>query len=187
MMVRFTLPVAVLAAGPAIAAGDYPFFSLYNTDLIVLMAFVCFLGILVYFKVPGRVSDLLDGRAVGIQSELDEAKRLREEALALHASFERRQAEVKDDAARIVEKAKADAQLAADQAKAEIEASIARRLKAASDQIASAEANALREVRDRAISVAIAAAGDVLAKQMDTERSDALVQKAIGEVQARLH
>jgi F-type H+-transporting ATPase subunit b len=187
MMLRFTLP-AVLAAGPAFAAAEgKPFFSLYNTDLIVLMAFVIFVGILVYFKVPGKVSDLLDGRAVGIQSELDEARRLREEALALHASFERRQAEVKNDAARIVEKAKADAQLAADQAKAEIEASITRRLKAAGDQLASAEASALRDVRDRAIAVAIGAAGDVLIKQMDAERNDALVQQAIADVQARLH
>jgi F-type H+-transporting ATPase subunit b len=187
MMLRLIALAPVLVAGPAFAAGDYPFFSLYNTDLIVLMAFLCFLGILVYFKVPAKVSDLLDSRSVGIQSELDEARRLREDALALHASFERRQAEVKDDAARIVEKAKADAQLAADQAKAEIEASITRRLKAAGDQIASAEASALREVRDRAVSVAVAAAGDVLAKQMDAERNDALVQKAIGEVQTRLH
>jgi F-type H+-transporting ATPase subunit b len=104
MMLRLIALASVLAAGPAFAAGDYPFFSLYNTDLIVLMAFLCFLGILVYFKVPAKVSDLLDSRSVGIQSELDEARRLREEALALHASFERRQAEVKDDAARIVEK-----------------------------------------------------------------------------------
>lgn len=187
MMVRLTLLV-LLSASPAFAAVEgKPFFSLANTDLIVLMAFVIFVGILVYFKVPDRVTGMLDSRAVGIQSELDEARRLREEALALHASFERRQATVKEDAARIVERAKADAQLAADQIKADIEASITRRLKAAEDQIASAEASAIREVRNRAVSVAIAAAGDVLAKQMDGARQDALIQTAISEAEARLH
>ena len=179
---------ALLLATPAVAAVEgKPFFSLSNTDLIVLMAFVIFVGILVYFKVPAKVTGLLDSRAQDIRSELDEARRLREEALALHASLERKHAGVKDETARIVEKAKADAQMAADQIKADIEASIARRLKAAEDQIASAEATAVRDVRNRAVAVAIGAAGDILAKQMNAERSDALVQSAIGEVEARLH
>ncbi|ATX65770.1 F0F1 ATP synthase subunit B family protein [Roseinatronobacter bogoriensis] len=187
MMLRLSA-LAMIAASPAWAApAGKPFFSLYNTDLIVLMAFIIFIGILVYFKVPEKVSGLLDSRAVGIQSELDEARRLREEALALHASFERRHAEVKDDAARIVEKAKADAQLAAKQAKDEIEASIARRLKGAEEQIASAEAAAIRDVRNKAVAIAIAAAGDMMAKQMDADGNDALVQKAIASAQEHLH
>ncbi len=186
-MLRLTA-IALVFASPAFAAAEgKPFFSLYNTDLIVLMAFIIFVGILIYFKVHEKVAGLLDNRAVSIEAELDEARRLREEALALHASFERKQAEVKDDAARIVEKARMDAQLVAEQTKAEIEASIIRRLKAAEDQIASAEANALREVRDRAVSVAIAAAGDVLAKQMTASRRDELVQVGIKAAQDRLH
>jgi F-type H+-transporting ATPase subunit b len=175
-------------AAPAFAAAEgKPFFSLYNTDLIVLLGFAGFVGILIYFKVPDRVLGLLDQRAEGIEAELAEARRLREEALELHASFERKQAEVKDQAARIVEKAKADAEAAAQATKAEIEASIARRLKAAEDQIASAEAAAIRDVRDRATAIAIAAAGDVIAKQMDAARADALIDDAIREAGQRLH
>ncbi|TQM93744.1 ATP F0F1 synthase subunit B [Roseinatronobacter monicus] len=187
MMLRLSILAATIASPALAAPAGKPFFSLYNTDLIVLMAFVIFVGILIYFKVPAKVTGLLDSRAVGIQSELDEARRLREEALALHASFERRHAEVKGDAARIVEKAKADAQMAAEQAKADIEASIIRRLRGAEDQIASAEAAAIRDVRNKAVAVAIAAAGDVLAKQMDAERSDALFQKAVSAAQEHLH
>lgn len=179
---------SVLIVSPAVAAVEgKPFFSLYNTDLIVLMAFIIFVGILIYFKVPAKVTTLLDARAVSIQAELNEARRLREEALELNASFERKQAEVKTEAARIVEKAKADAQFAADQSKIEIEASITRRLKAAEDQIASAEANAVREVRNAAVSVAIAAAGDVLKKQMDAAKADALVADAVKVASERLH
>lgn len=186
-MRSLTLMMAILATPAMAAPAGKPFFSLYNTDLVVLMAFIIFVGILVYFKVPPKIAGLLDARAVSIKAELDEARRLREEALALHASFERKQTEVKAEAEAIVEKAKVDAQYAAEQAKAEIEASIARRLKAAEDQIASAEAGAIRDVRNAAVSVAIAAAGDVMAKQMDTERSDALIKKAIATAQDRLH
>lgn len=185
-MLRMSV-IAMLIASPALAAGDYPFFSLRNTDIVVLIGFVLFVGVLVYFKVPGLITGFLDKRAETISAELEEARKLREEALELHASFEAKQASVKDQAARMVEKAQADAKLVAEQTKAEIEASIARRLKAAQDQIASAEAAALREVRDRAVAVATAAAADVIAKQMDGARSDALIQDAIATVKDRLH
>lgn len=187
MMLRIAV-MAMMLASPAVAAVEgKPFFSLYNTDLIVLAAFLIFCGVLVYAKVPGKLGAFLDQRSETIKAELEEARRLREEALELHASFERKQAEVKEQAARIVEKAKADAQVAAEQTKSEIEASIARRLKAAEDQIASAEASAIRQVRDRASAVAIAAAGTVIAKNMDEARSDALIADAIKAVNDRLH
>ncbi|NBB98826.1 MAG: ATP F0F1 synthase subunit B [Alphaproteobacteria bacterium] len=187
MMLRIAIAAMVLASPARAAVEGKPFFSLYNTDLIVLAAFIIFIGVLVYAKVPGKLSDFLDSRAETIKAELDEARRLREEALELHASFERKQAEVKEEAARIVEKAKADAELAAAQTKADIEASIERRLRAAEDQIASAEAAAVRQVRDQATSVAIAAAGSVIAKNMDDARGDKLVGDAIKAAGENLH
>lgn len=185
-MVRLTAAL-MLIASPALAAPGKPFFSLANTDLIVLIAFVIFIGILVYFKVPAKITGFLDSRGEGIAEELAEARRLREEALELHASFERKQAEVQDQAQRIVAKAKEDAEIVAAQTKAEIEASIARRVKAAQDQIASAEASAIKDVRNQAVAIAIAAAGDVLTKKLDADQSDALIQKAIATAQERLH
>ena len=182
-----TAVFAGVAAAPAMAAGDYPFFSLANTDLVVLMAFVIFIGVLVYFKVPEMVTGLLDKRADGIREELEKARELREEALALRASFERRQVEVKEQAERIVSKAREDAQIAADAAKAEIEATIARRLKAAEDQIASAEAAAVRSVRNKAARIAIQAAGDVIAAEMTAQKRSALIGDAIKTVEARLN
>lgn len=187
MMGRILVALIMLSTPAFAAVEGKPFFSLYNTDLVVLAAFTIFVGILVYAKVPGKIAGFLDARGEAVQSELAEARRLREEALELYASFERKQTEVKEQAARIVEKAKADATLAAEQTKAEIEASIARRLRAAEDQIASAEAAALRDVRERATTIAIAAAGTLIAKQMDDARADALVAKAIATAQARLH
>lgn len=185
-MKRLAVIFALLAT-PAMAAGDYPFFSLRNTDLIVLIAFVIFVGILVYYKVPQMVTGLLDKRADTIRGELDEARRLRDEAVALLAAFERKQAEVKDQSDRIVARAREDATIAADQAKQEMKASIQRRIKAAEDQIASAEAAALRSVRDKAARVAVAAAGDVIAKSLSDAEADALIRDAINTVEQRLH
>ena len=92
-----------LSATPALAASG-PFFSLRNTDFIVTIAFLVFVGILVYFKVPQIVDGLLDKRAEGIRADLEEAKRLREEAQEIYATYERRQREVKGQAEEIVAK-----------------------------------------------------------------------------------
>ena len=179
--------ILTLAATPAIAASDKPFFSLANTDFIVTLGFLTFIGILVYFKVPSLVGGMLDKRAEGIQSELDEARALREEAQSLLASFERKQKEVKDQAERIVVKAREDAEMAAEQAKEELERSITRRLQAAEEQIASAEATAVKEVRDQAIAVAVGAAQDVIAKQMTAAQGNKLIDEAIAQVGEKLH
>lgn len=184
-MIRLAIPMA-LAASPALAAGDV-FFSLRNTDFVVLVAFLVFVGILLYFKVPAKIGSLLDARAAQIRADLEEARALREEAKGILALYERKQREVQEQADRIVATAKDEAMAAATQAKADLKASIARRLAAAEDQIASAEAAAVREVRERAIAVAVAAAGDVLAKQRTAETAAQSIDAAIAQVDAKLH
>jgi len=177
---------ALTAASPAFAASG-PFFSLHNTNFIVLLAFILFIAVLFYFKVPGMIGGMLDKRSEGIKSDLDEARALREEAQAVLASYERKQQEVQDQAGRIVAQAKEEAGIFAEQAKADLEKSIERRLLSAKDQIASAEASAVRDVRDAAISIAIGAANDVIAKQMTAAAGNKLIDAAINEVEAKLH
>lgn len=186
MRIAIATLVALTAASPALAASG-PFFSLTNTNFVVLIAFLLFVGLLLFLKVPSLLGGLLDKRAEGIQSELDEARALREEAQTLLASYERKQKEVQDQADRIVTHAKEEAKVAAEQAKEDLKASIARRLAAAEDQIASAEAGALKEVRDSAVSIAIGAAKDVIAKQMTAAEANKLIDSAIADVDAKLH
>ena len=178
--------IALTAATPAFAASG-PFFSLKNTDFIVLLAFILFILVLFYFKVPSLLGGMLDKRAEGIQSELDEARALREEAQTILASYERKQKEVQEQADRIVAQAKEEALAAAEQAKVDLQASIARRLTAVEDQIASAQASAVKEVRDQAITVAVAAADEVIAKGMTATDGNKLIDAAIAEVDAKLH
>jgi F-type H+-transporting ATPase subunit b len=178
--------IAAFAAGPAAAASG-PFFSLGNSNFVVLIAFICFVAVLVYAKVPGMLAGMLDKRAVTIRAELDAARTLRDEAKSVLASYERKNREVREQADRIVATAREDAVAAAEAAKADLKRSIARRIAAAEEQIATAEAAAVRAVRERAIAVAVAAAGDVLAKQMTAEDGASLVDASIAEVGAKLN
>lgn len=177
---------AALLATPALAATG-PFLSLHNTNLIVLIAFILFVAILLIAKVPSKLGGLLDARAALIKAELADARALREEAQQILASYERKSTEMLEQSERIVVAAKEEAQAAAAQAKEDLKVSIARRLAAAEERIASAEAGAVREVRERAVDVAIAAAAEVLAKQTTEESAAASIDAAIEQVAAKLH
>ena len=185
-MKKLIATLIILSASPAFAAGD-AFFSLRNSNFVVSLAFILFIGILIKAGVPGKLTGMLDARANQIKAELAEAKALREEARALLASYEKKQKEVQEQSERIIASAKEEAQAAAAQAKEDLKVSIARRLAAAEDQIASAEASALRQVRERAVAVAVAAAGDVLAKQSTAESAAASIDAAIAQVEAKFH
>ncbi|MAN56272.1 MAG: F0F1 ATP synthase subunit B [Paracoccus sp. (in: a-proteobacteria)] len=181
--------IAVFAAGAAGPAAAAPgsFFSLGNTDFIVTIAFLIFVGILIYYKVPTIIGDLLDKRAGGIRRDLDEAKRLREEAQEIYASYERRQREVSGQADQIIANAKREAEAQAAKAKEDLKISIERRLKAAEEQIASAESDAVRAVRDRAVRTAVAAASELLAQQVAAGQRSAGIDDAIEDVARRLN
>ena len=177
---------ATLITSPALAASG-PFISLYNTNFVVLIAFLVFVGILVWKNVPGLLARVLDDRAQMIRNDLDEARLLREEAKALLATYEARQKEVQEQSLRIIAAARDEALAAAAQAKQDLHASIGRRMAAAEDQIESAVKSAERAVRDQAITVSIAVAGQVLAKQMTAEGATASIDAAIAQVAAKLH
>ena len=162
-----------------------PFY--YDSNVVVLISLVLFFGILYRFGVHTLVFGALDARAERIKNELDEARRLREEAHATFAEFERKQREVEAQAEEIVEHAKAEAQAAADRAKADLAVSIERRLKAADDQITLAEETAVKEVKDKAVAIAIAAAAEVLSSKLGGDTAKGLVDTAIKDVGARLH
>lgn len=185
-MNKLILIAATLMASPALAASG-PFFSLRNTNFIVLLAFILFVGILLAMKVPAKIGAMLDARAAAIKAELEEARALREEAKAILASYERKQKEMMEQSERIVAAAKDEALAAAAQAKEDLKVSIARRLAAAEERIASAEAAAVREVRETAVDVAVAAAADVLAQQMTAQAASATIDAAITEVGTKLH
>jgi F-type H+-transporting ATPase subunit b len=185
-MHKLLMPALLLAASPALAASG-PFFSLHNTNFIVLLAFLVFIAVLVYYKVPGMLGGMLDRRAEGIKADLEEARSLREEAQILLASYERKQKEVATQAEAIVEHAKREAAEAAETAKVELKASIARRLAAAGEQIKSAEVAAVNEVRNTAVTVSIAAAKDLIAKQMTAADGNKRIEDAIKDVETHLH
>jgi len=150
------------------------------------IALFVFLGVVIYLKLPGQITKMLDSRINKIQEDLDEAKRLREEAQALLADYERKRKEAESEAQDIVTAAQEEAARLAEEAKASVEDLIARRTRAVEEKIAQAEQQALGEVRARSADVAVEAARVLLTKQMK-DNADELVDQAIKDVAAKLN
>jgi F-type H+-transporting ATPase subunit b len=153
----------------------------------VFLGFVVFVAILIYMKVPGKLIAGIDGRTAKIKSELDDARRLREEAETLLAEYQRRRNEAVAEAEAIVGQARREAEALSEEARARIAEFVTRRTKAVEQRIAQAETQAVAEVRSRAIDVATAAAARILAERAQGQAGDQLVDRSIAAVRANLN
>jgi F-type H+-transporting ATPase subunit b len=160
---------------------------LADPETWVAIAFVILMGVFAYVGVHRLVLKALDHRGERIKSELDEAKRLKEEAVKVLADYKARRASAEREAEEIVTNAKAEAERIATEAKAKMEDFVARRTKAAESKIAMAEAQAVADVRAAAADAAVQAASTVLSQSVKGKLADDLLAKGITEVRQKLN
>lgn len=149
-------------------------------------ALVIFLGIAVYMKVPATIAKSLDARADKIKSDLDEARRLRDEAKALLTEYQNKRKEAEREAADIVASAKREADILRADAQAKSEDYVRRRTIVAEQKIAQAESDAVNAVRSSAVDLAIAASSKLL-EGRDAKANADLFKQALVDVKARLN
>jgi F-type H+-transporting ATPase subunit b len=160
---------------------------MFEAEFWVAVAFVIFVAVLGYFGVHNLMVKGIDDRRARIKAELDEARRLKEEAQALLAQYRRKQQEAEREAQAILAGAKAEAERLAAEAEAKMEDFVARRTKMAESKIAQAEAQALADVRSAAAEAAVAAAGTILSRSVKGKVADELIAKGIAELKGKLN
>ncbi len=153
----------------------------------VAVAFVLFVAILVYYKVPALIAKALDDRAEAIRQELDEARRLREEAQSLLADYQKKHRNVGQEAEDIITLARREAEALAHETRESLKDALERRTKLAEEKIARAEQQAVDEVRASAIDVAVAAAERILREKMAGAGGAALIDQSIRDLKGRLN
>lgn len=158
-----------------------------NAEVFVAIAFLLFVGAIIYFGVHNKINEMLDKRAAAIKAELDEASRLRGEAAALLASFEQKKVAALGEAETIVAQARAEAELIAREAHDRMAEFVERRKHQAEQKIAQAEQQATADVRAAAADAAVRAAGIVLKDQSKGEVGDALVANGISGLRSLSH
>lgn len=160
---------------------------LAEAETWVAVAFVIFLGVLAYVGVPKLIAKALDDRAARIKAELDDARKLKEEAAALLAEYQRKRTAAEAEAESIIAGAKDEAARMATEAKAKIEEFVARRTKMAEAKIAQAEAQAAADVRAAAAEAAVAAAEKILSAEAKGALAGELIAKGIEDVRKKLN
>jgi F-type H+-transporting ATPase subunit b len=150
------------------------------------LAFVLVVGYLAR-PIARSVSASLDGRADKIRTQIEDARKLREEAQALLAEYQRKQRDALSEAESIVAQAKEEANRMKVQAEKDLEHSIARRQSQALERIAQSEAQAIASVRNTAVDVAVAAAEKLITDQMNGDRQAALIDQSIKDLPGRLN
>lgn len=153
----------------------------------VLVGLAIFVAICLYIKVPAMVNKALDTRADRIRGELDEARRLREEAQALLADYQKKRKDAEQEAAAIVEAARHEASVLAEEAHKRTEEYVARRTALAEQKIGQAEREAIAEVRSSAVDLAVEAARKVLGDKVDAKVGSDLFKASLAEVKAKLN
>ena len=153
----------------------------------VAVAFVILMGVFAYFGIHRTVLQSLDHRRDRIKAELDDARRLKDDAAKLLAEYKARHASAEREAQDIIASAQADAERIASEAKAKLEDFVARRTKTAESKIALAEAQAIADVRSAAANAAVTAASSILSQSVTGSVADNLLAKGITEVRQKLN
>ena len=152
---QITLSAFALSYGVSHAAGSKKMVSLDNTDFVVLISFLIFVGVLIYFKVPSIVGAFLDKRSNDIQSEIEKASEILEEAKKILSSIEADHKRTSETIGQMVETARSRAGEEEEKAKKNIEELMKNKLISAEGQVMSNERKILDEIEDRAIDLSI--------------------------------
>jgi F-type H+-transporting ATPase subunit b len=153
----------------------------------VAVAFVILMGVFAYFGIHRTVLTTLDHRSARIKAELDDARRLKDEAAKLLAEYQARSASAEREAQDIIAGAKADAERIAAEAKIKTEDFVARRTRTAENKIALAEAQAVADVRAAAADAAVSAASTILLQSVKGDVANDLLSRGIAEVREKLN
>jgi F-type H+-transporting ATPase subunit b len=160
---------------------------IYEPEFWVAVSFFIFLGALFYLGVHKKIATLLDARATQISKELDEARRLREEAEKVLADYRRKAGGAVTEVENIIALAAKEAEVLAAETRRSVKEHFERRMKLAEEKIARAEADAVREVQNVAVDAAIAAAQSLIAAKLTPDRASSLVADSIESLKSKLN
>ncbi len=182
-----TLGFAIFGITGPVQAASGPFFSLSNTDFVVSISFIIFVGAIIYFKAPKFVAKLIDGQIARIEGQLKEASSVKEDAQQLLESLQKKQKDAEQQATRIKEQAQKDKELAIAEARNAIQGLVDRKIQNSREQVRASEAKAIANIRNQAIDLAIDAASEVIFRSMGGDDRRTIIDQSIKDINKYLN
>lgn len=183
----FSLALSPLTLSKVLYAGsDIPLISLDNTNFVVLIAFIAFIALMLYLKVPVKINILLDDRSKLISDELDNATSILEESKTILAELEREHKTNIEKAEQIVLDAEIEAKRILNDAKKEVRWSIERKIRLAEDQIKATEASVIKSIKDKSIDKAIETAEIQLVQSTNSNLRNTILKDSLKDLDSGL-
>ncbi len=157
-----------------------------DAEFWVTVSFIGFV-LLAFRPTFKAIATHLDARSAQIASELAEARRLREEAQALLASYQKKQQESLREADEILAAAKEEVALISKQSENDINQAVEKRMKSAMEKIAQSETKALQDVQNHVVDIAIAAARAIINDYLVNTGNDEIIKQTASELERKLH
>ena len=153
----------------------------FDEAMWVALGFLLFV-VLVWKKAGATLAETLDTRSAKIKSELDEARKLHEEAKSELDSLKGLKRDAEKEAKTIVANAKAAANRIRETAAQKAVETVARREAQAAAKIQASETALVNELRAKAASLAVDAARELIAEKMDEDASLKLIETSVKQI-----
>jgi len=182
----FAIGFLVVGSVPLHAAGGFAI-SLSNTDFVVLIAFIVFIGAIIYFKAPKFVAKLIDSQIAQIERQLKEAADIRSEALVVQQQLEQKQSQTAELVKDLKSQADQGKELAIKEAEVVIKNTIERKIQNAREQLIASEAKAEKSIRDQAVDLAVNVAATIIQDNMGGDDRRNIISRSIQDIETRLN
>ena len=152
----------------------------------VAISFVLFIGLLVYFKIPQKVNEMLNQLIVNIKNEIDESEKLRNEAKNLLDKSQKKLDSANSEALKITDQAKKDSENLVIEINERFHKSAEIKKKLAEVKISQMKEAALKEIKDTSIKIAVDSVKKIITTSVDKNKLDAIFEKDLEEAKTEL-
>ena len=152
----------------------------------VAISFILFIGLLVYFKIPQKVNEMLNQLISNIKNEINESEKLRNEAKTLLDNSQTKLDNAENEVNRITEQAKKDSEKLIIEINEKFHKSAEIKKKLAEIKISQMKESAIKEIKDTSIKIAVGSVKKIISTSIDKNKLDAIFEKDLEEAKTEL-
>ena len=152
----------------------------------VAISFVLFIGLLVYFKIPQKINEILSQLILNIKNEIDESEKLRNEAKTLLDNSQSKLDSAGNEANQITEQAKKDSEKLVIEINEKFHRSAEIKKKLVETKITQMKEAAIKEIKDTSIKIAVDSVKKIISTSVDKKKLDTIFEKNLEEAKAEL-
>ena len=154
----------------------------YQPSSWVFVAFIIFISITIYLKVPNMVTKLLDEQINKIRNDLHDARKLKEDANSLLAEYERKIESANKEAENIINQAKKNSKVYEENSNKKIEEFISRSEKQSIEKIQQAQKSAINKINEEIINKSVEAAEKIISRNMNDQNNNKLFESSVNQI-----